>query len=44
MLCRSYSEEDVKAMFSPYGAVEDVSILRNAEGRSKGGVIISGLV
>ena len=31
------SEEDVQAMFTPYGRVEDVSILRNAEGFSKGG-------
>ena len=36
MLCRNYTEEDVKAMFGPYGHVEDVSILRNADGRSKG--------
>ena len=26
----------MKAMFSTYGGVEDVSILRNADGKSKG--------
>ena len=36
MLSRGLSEEDVQAMFAPYGRVEDVSILRNAEGFSKG--------
>lgn len=36
MVCRNLSEEDVKAMFSTYGSVEDVSILRNADGKSKG--------
>ena len=36
MLSRGMSEEDVQAMFTPYGRVEDVSILRNAEGFSKG--------
>ena len=37
MLSKTFNEEEVRAMFGPYGAVEDVSILRNAEGRSKGG-------
>ena len=36
MLSRGMSEEDVQTMFTPYGRVEDVSILRNAEGFSKG--------
>ena len=36
MLCRDYTEEDLHLMFSTYGHVEDVSILRNAEGKSKG--------
>lgn len=40
MLCRNYTEEDVKALFTTYGHVEDVSILRNADGRSKGNKII----
>ena len=36
MLNRDFTEEDVMAMFSTYGHVEDVSILRNKEGVSKG--------
>ena len=36
MLCRDYNEDNVRAMFAPYGLVEDVSILRNDDGRSKG--------
>ena len=38
MLCRNLSEDDVKALFNTYGAVDDVSILRNADGKSKGAV------
>ena len=36
MLSRELSEEDVRHMFSQFGHVEDVSILRNAQGTSKG--------
>ena len=36
MLSKNFTEDDVRVMFSPYGSVEDVSILRNADGRSKG--------
>jgi len=36
MLCRDYTEDDVQQLFSTFGHVEDVSILRNAEGKSKG--------
>ena len=39
MLCRNLSEDDVKALFNTYGAVDDVSILRNADGKSKGTAI-----
>jgi RNA recognition motif-containing protein len=44
MLCKSHTEEDVKTMFLTYGTVEDVSILRNAEGRSKGEGVEEGMV
>ncbi len=40
MLCRNLSEEDVKAMFSSYGSVDDVSILRDADGKSKGAAFV----
>ena len=36
MLSKNLTEDDVKALFSVYGPVEDVSILRNKEGWSKG--------
>ena len=36
MLSRDLTEEDVRHMFSQFGHVEDVSILRNAQGTSKG--------
>ncbi|XP_064397722.1 CUGBP Elav-like family member 3-B isoform X2 [Halichondria panicea] len=40
MLCRNLSEDDVKALFNTYGAVDDVSILRNADGKSKGAAFV----
>lgn len=36
MLSKKLSEEEVKSMFSSYGIVQDVSILRSADGKSKG--------
>ena len=36
MLSRELTEEDVRQMFTQFGQVEDVSILRNAQGASKG--------
>ena len=36
MLNKDLNEDNVKGMFIPYGHVEDVSVLRNDEGRSKG--------
>ncbi len=38
MLSKKLSEEEVKSMFSSYGSVQDVSILRSADGKSKGGL------
>ena len=36
MLSRDLTEDDVRHMFAQFGPVEDVSILRNAQGTSKG--------
>ena len=37
MLSKTFTESDVRTMFAvPYGAVEDVSILRDADSYSKG--------
>ncbi len=36
MLARSVTEDELRAMFAPYGAVEELSILRNADGSSRG--------
>ena len=33
---KTFTESDVRTMFAPYGAVEDVSILRDADSYSKG--------
>ena len=40
MLSRDLTEEDVRQMFSQFGQVEDVSILRNAQGTSKGAAFV----
>ena len=36
MLSRKLSENDVTTMFSQYGTLEDVTILKNADGKSRG--------
>ena len=38
MLNRDLNEDNVKGLFLPYGTVEEVSVLRDGEGRSKGNV------
>ena len=36
MLSKHCTEDDVRVMFEPYGAVEEVTVLRDKEGQSKG--------
>lgn len=36
MLSKHCSEDDVRTMFEPYGTVEEVTVLRDKEGQSKG--------
>ena len=36
MVSKTASEDDLRALFAPYGAVEEVTILRNADGLSRG--------
>lgn len=36
MLSKLANEEDVRNMFEPYGTVEEVTVLRDKEGQSKG--------
>ena len=36
MLSKTAQEDDVRAMFQDYGSVEEVTVLRDKEGNSKG--------
>lgn len=36
MLSKTCTEDDVRSMFEPYGVVEEVTVLRDKEGQSKG--------
>ena len=36
MLSKTCTEDDVRGMFEPYGVVEEVTVLRDKEGQSKG--------
>lgn len=36
MLNKKYSEQDVRQLFSAYGAIEECTVLRDQSGQSKG--------
>ena len=36
MLSKKLNEDDLRVMFSPYGSIEELTILRNPDGGSKG--------
>ena len=36
MISRKATEEDLRIMFSPYGTIEELTILRDSDGKSRG--------
>ena len=36
MISKKATEEDLRIMFSPYGTIEELTILRDSDGKSKG--------
>jgi len=36
MLAKKVNEEDLRVMFSPYGTIEELTVLRNPDATSKG--------
>ena len=36
MIPKSYVEEDLTPMFAPFGTIEELNILKSADGKSKG--------
>jgi len=40
MLPKAFSESDVAELFSPFGTIEDCSVLKEASGQSKGRYLI----
>lgn len=40
MISKRATEEDLRVMFSPFGQIEELTILRNPDGTSKGLYIV----
>jgi len=36
MICKKLGEEDLRVMFSPYGTIQELTVLKNTDGVSKG--------
>jgi CUG-BP- and ETR3-like factor len=36
MIPKSYDEDDLTPMFTPFGTIEELNILKSADGKSKG--------
>ena len=36
MISKKATEDDLRMMFSPYGTIEELTILRDSDGKSKG--------
>lgn len=40
MISKTAKEDDIRVMFSPFGTIEELTVLRNSDGSSKGIVCI----
>lgn len=36
MISKTAKEDDIRVMFSPFGTIEELTVLRNSDGSSKG--------